>query len=178
MPFLNRFKGIPGAFLAGWQTNGVLTVRTGFPFTLAGGNLNTGGFTLPDRVADGRLGDRAGRQLWYDITAFRRTECNIVGRQDLCHYGNAAMDAINAPGGQVLDFSVFKNWKLPFLGDQGRIQLRSEFFNLMNHPNFGQPNGISFATTSSVIPDGVRNGEVRGLRNPMRVIQFAAKIYF
>ena len=48
----------------------------------------------------------------------------------------------------------------------------------MNHPNFGQPNGISFAASSSFIPDGVRNGEIRGLRNPMRVIQFAAKIYF
>jgi len=178
MPFLNRFKGVTGAFLAGWQTNGVFTLRTGFPFTLTGGNLNTGGFTLPDRVADGRLGDKATRQLWYDITAFRRTECNIVGRQDLCHYGNAAMDAINAPGGNTIDFSIFKNWKLGFLGDKGRLQFRSEFFNLLNHPNFGQPNGISFATTSSVIPDGVRNGEIRSLRNQMRVIQFAAKIYF
>jgi hypothetical protein len=178
MPFLNRFKGVAGAFLAGWQTNGVYTIRTGFPFTLSGGNLNTGGFSLPDRVGDGRLGDKATRQVWYDITAFRRTECNITGRQDLCHYGNAAMDAINSPGGNVMDFSVFKNWKLAFLGDQGRIQFRSEFFNLLNHPNFGQPNGISFATSSSVIPDGVRNGEIRSLRNPMRVIQFAAKIYF
>ncbi len=29
-----------------------------------------------------------------------------------------------------------------------------------------------------LVPDGVRNGEIRGLRNPMRVIQVAAKIYF
>ena len=86
--------------------------------------------------------------------------------------------AINSPGGNIMDFSIYKNWKLAALGDQGRIQFRSEFFNLLNHPNFGQPNGISFATTSSVIPDGARNGEIRSLRNPMRVIQFAAKIYF
>ncbi|HEU0120182.1 MAG TPA: TonB-dependent receptor [Bryobacteraceae bacterium] len=178
MPFLNKFKGVPGVFLAGWQTNGVFTIRTGFPFTLVGGNLNTGGFTMPDRVADGRLGDQASRQLWYDITAFRRTDCNINGRPDLCHYGNSAMDAIVSPGGQTLDFSIFKNWKLGFLGEQGRIQFRSEFFNLLNHPNFGQPNGIGFATTASVIPDAPRNGEIRSLRNPMRVIQFAAKIYF
>ena len=75
-------------------------------------------------------------------------------------------------------FVRFQNRKLGFPGEQGRIQFRSEFFNLLNHPNFGQPNGIGFATTISVIPDGIRNGEIRGLGNPMRVIQFAAKIYF
>lgn len=178
MPFLNRFKGVAGAFLAGWQTNGVYTLRTGFPFTVNGGNLNTGGFTLPDRLEDGRLLDQATRQRWYNTQAFRRTDCNINGRPDLCKYGNAAMDAMVSPGGNTMDFSMYKNWKLRFLGEQGRIQFRSEFFNLFNTPNFGQPNGISFTTTSSVTPDGPRDAEIRSLRNPMRVIQFAAKIYF
>lgn len=62
--------------------------------------------------------------------------------------------------------------------EQGRLQFRSEFSNLFNTPNFGQPGGISFTTTSSITPDGPRDGEIRSLRNPMRVIQFAAKIYF
>ena len=38
--------------------------------------------------------------------------------------------------------------------------------------------GNSGTTSTPLVPDGVRNGEIRGLRNPMRVIQFAAKIYF
>jgi len=178
MPFLNRFKGVAGAFLAGWQTNGIITLRTGFPFTVFGGNLNTGGFTLPDRIADGRLNDSASRQRWFDPTAFRRTDCNIPNRRDLCHYGNAAVDAMVSPGGQNVDFSLYKNWKLPFLGDAGRIQFRAEFFNLLNRPNFGQPNGIGFAGLDSIIPDAPRQGEIRGLRQPMRVIQFGAKLYF
>lgn len=178
MPFLRNIRGVTGAFIGGWQMNGVVTLRTGFPFTVTGGSdLNTGGFTLPDRVEDGRLGDAASRQMWYDITAFRRTSCNINGRPDLCHYGNAAMDAMVSPGGQNVDFSVYKNWRLP-LGEQGRLQFRAEFFNLFNHPNFGQPGGISYTSLNSVIPDGPRNGEIRSLRNPMRIIQFGAKIYF
>ena len=44
----------------------MLTVRIGFPFTLADGIINKGGFSLPDRVADGRLGPNAGHRLWYD----------------------------------------------------------------------------------------------------------------
>jgi hypothetical protein len=178
MPFLNRFKGIPGAFLAGWQMNGVSTIRTGFPFTVTGGNLNTGGFSLPDRVADGRLNDEANRQRWYDITAFRRTDCNIPTRPDLCKYGNAAMDAMVSPGMRSVDWSIYKNWRLPFLGEQGRFQFRAEFFNLFNTPNFGQPQGISYTTLDSVIPDGPRNGEIRSLRAPMRIVQFGAKLYF
>jgi hypothetical protein len=179
MPFLNRFRGVAGAVLAGWQANGIITLRTGFPFTVTNpGNLNTGGFSLPDRVADGRLGKAATRQRWYDITAFRRVDCNINGRPDLCHYGNAAMDAMVSPGAQNLDLSVYKNWRLPFLGEQGRFQFRAEAFNAFNHPNFGQPQGISFSSLTSIIPDGPRDGEIRSLRLPMRIIQFGAKLYF
>jgi len=178
-PFLNRFKGVAGAFLAGWQTNGVITLRTGFPFTVNGGNLNTGGFTLPDRLADGRLLDgTANRQLWFNPAAFRRTDCNIPNRQDLCRYGNAAQDALVSPGAQNVDFSAYKNWRLPFLGDAGRLQFRAEFFNLFNTPNFGQPNGIGFTSLDSITPDAPRQGEIRSLRQPMRVIQFGAKLYF
>jgi len=64
-----------------------------------------------------------------------------------------------------------------FCGPQ-RFQFRAEFFNFFNYPNFGQPAGISFTSSTSVIPDGPRNGEIRSLRTPMRVIQFGAKVYF
>jgi hypothetical protein len=64
------------------------------------------------------------------------------------------------------------------LGRAGPDSVPFRVFNLFNTPNFGQPNGISFTTTSSVTPDGPRDAEIRSLRNPMRVIQFAAKIYF
>src|ERR1043166_7498536 len=32
-------KGVAGAVLAGWQTNGILSFRTGFPFTVSQGNI-------------------------------------------------------------------------------------------------------------------------------------------
>lgn len=175
MPFLNRFKGVAGSVIGGWQINGVWTLRTGFPFTVGGGNLNTGGFTLPDRVADGRLGGAATRQQWFDPTAFRRTDCNIPGKPELCHYGNSALDAMVTPGAKNLDFATFKNWKF---SERFRFQFRAEFFNLFNTPNFGQPNGIGWLTPDSVIPDATRMGEIRSLRIPMRVIQFGAKLYF
>jgi len=178
MPFLNRFKGVAGAVLAGWQTNGILTFRTGFPFNPgAGTSLNTGGDVYPDRAADGRLGSAATREKWFDPTAFRRVDCNI-GRPDLCHYGNTGQGSLVSPGAQNLDLSVYKNWKMGFISEQSRLQFRAEFFNALNTPQFGLPNGIGFADAVSVIPNAARMGEIRRLRLPMRVIQFGMKFYF
>jgi hypothetical protein len=177
MPFFKGLKGVPRAVLADWQTNGILTFRTGFPFSLAGGTLNTGSASRPDRVGDGRLEDPI-RERWYDPTAFRRTDCNIPGRGDLCHYGNAGAYILNSPGASEFDLSFYKNWAIPPLGEASRLQFRAEFFNIFNTPQFGQPQGISFASLDSVVPDGPRNAEVRSLRLPMRVIQFGLKLYF
>lgn len=173
MPFLNRFRGVAGAFLAGWQTNGILTLRTGFPFNVSGGNLNTGGPTTPDRLADGRLGSQATRQLWFDPNAFLRTDCNIPGRLDLCHYGNAGFGILTGPGAKTLDFSLYKNWRL---GEVSRLQFRAEGFNITNTPQFGQPNGLSWV--GQTLDYAPRVGEIRSLQLPMRVVQFALKLYF
>ncbi len=177
IPVAKSMKGVGGAILSGWQTNGILTLRTGFPFALAGGNLNTGSASRPDRVTDGRLDDPS-RQRWYDTAAFRRVDCNIPNRRDLCHYGSSGPGVLNAPGAREFDLSMYKNWKVAPLGDAGRLQFRAELFNAFNTPQFGQPGGISFTSLDSIIPDGPRDGEVRSLRLPMRVIQFGLKLYF
>ncbi len=133
MPFLNRFKGVPGAFIGGWQVNGILTFRTGFPFSVYGGDINTGQTTRPDRVADGRLGSAATRQQWFDPTAFRRVSCNIPSMPDLCHYGNAGEGIMVSPGARNLDLSLYKNWKMPFLGEHGRLQFRARVLQFLEH---------------------------------------------
>src|SRR5205814_173785 len=143
-----------------------------------GGNLNTGSTTYPDRVADGRLGGSANRQQWYDPTAFRRTDCNIPTHLEICHYGNAASDALISPGLRTFDLSLSKNWVVSPLGEAGRLQFRAEAFNSFNSPQFGVPNGLSFLTLDSLVPDGPRVGEIRSLRQPMRIMQMGLKLYF
>ena len=49
--FCKRFKGVAGAILGGWQTNGIVTLKTGLPFSPNGGaDLNTGSAVRPDRL--------------------------------------------------------------------------------------------------------------------------------
>ncbi|HEY2980741.1 MAG TPA: TonB-dependent receptor, partial [Anaerolineales bacterium] len=178
LPFFQHSKGWLRAVAGGWQTSGIITLRTGFPFTLTGGTLNTGSTSYPDRVADGRLGEQATRQLWYDPTAFRRTDCNIPTHPELCHYGNAAPDALTSPGAHVFDLSLGKNWAIRQLGERARVQFRAEAFNAFNTPQFGRPNGLSYATLDSLVPDAPRVGEIRSLRSPMRIFQMGLKVYF
>ena len=141
---------IPGANLAsplrhvigGWQTNGILSLRSGFPFTVIGsrGDLNVGDSNVrPDLVGNLRLSNPT-RDLWFDPPAFSRNTCRIPDRPDLCHIGTAGYNILDSPGQRNLDFSLYKNFSLT---ESVRLQFRSEFFNAFNTPYFGAPRGIS-----------------------------------
>ncbi|MCB9383301.1 MAG: carboxypeptidase regulatory-like domain-containing protein [Bryobacterales bacterium] len=159
----------------GWQTNGVVSIRSGFPFTVTqGGDINTGGPVRPDRLQDGSL-DNPTRKLWYDPQAFQRVTCNIADRQDLCHLGSSGYNILTAPGQHNLDFSMYKNFEF---GERYKVQFRSEFYNAFNTPYFGNPNNIGFASATSITPDAARMGEIRSTQTSMRIIQFGVKFFF
>ncbi len=176
LPFGKSLNGVPAVLLKGWQTNGILTLRSGFPFTPSqGSDLNTAdGNIRPDRLADGAL-ENASRQLWFDPAAFQRVSCNIPSRLDLCHFGNSGRNILDTPGQRNLDFSAFKDFRLT---ERVSMQFRGELFNALNTPYFGAPTNLSFAGLTSVRPDGPRVGEIRSLRTDMRVAQLALKLYF
>ena len=151
------------AVLGNWQVNGILTVRSGQPFTPALGTstANTGA-ARPNRVADGNLSsDERSIANWFDKTAFvAPTPYN---------FGNAGRNILIGPGGTNLDASVFENFPLRWLGEGGQVQFRAEAFNSLNHPQFGQPNARV---------DIAQGGTITSLSNDMRQIQFALKILF
>jgi hypothetical protein len=170
-----KLRGPLRHFIGGWQSNGIVAIRSGFPFTVSqGGELNTGSSARPDRLLDGAI-ENPTRDLWFNPSAFQRVTCNIATRPDLCHYGTAGVNILDGPGQHNFDLSLYKNF---FITERVKLQFRSEFFNALNSPFFGDPNGIGFATVNSIVPDGVRMGEVRGLRTPMRIVQFGMKLFF
>ena len=174
-----NLPGLLKHVLGGWQSNGILSIRSGFPFntTQGAGDLNVGNSSVrPDRIEDGRLDD-ATRALWYDPQAFQRVTCDIPSRQDLCHYGTGGVNILDSPGQRNFDFSMYKNFTWGADG-RYRVQFRSEFFNAFNTPYFGQPNNIGFSSLNSIIPDGTRMGEIRSVRTPARIIQFGLKLFF
>ena len=163
--------------LSGWQTNGILSLRSGFPFNVVGrqGDLNVGDSNVrPDLVADPKLPDPT-RKLWFDPQAFSRNTCRIPERLDLCHIGTGGYNIIDSPGQTNLDFSLYKNFQIT---EATKLQFRSEFFNAFNTPYFGAPRGISYSNPTQLTPDGTRDGEIRSLRTTMRIVQLGLKLFF
>ena len=85
------------------------------------------------------------------------------------------------PGFHRFDFSVFKRFPLT---ERFSMEFRSEFFNILNHPNFNAPN---FGGNGVVAIGGSGNytdphfGEVGSTRDAPydpRQIQFALKLYY
>ncbi len=165
--FGSNMSRIVDAFAGGWQLNGIYTFRTGIPVTaslssgLASASLNNGGNNRPDQIANPELpGSERTLLRYFNTAAFVSPETNSY------RFGNAGRGTIRGPGFSNLDLSVFKNFKFQ---ERYGFQLRGEFFNLPNHPNFGNPNatfgGATFGTISSTAGNA-------------RQVQIAAKLTF
>jgi hypothetical protein len=115
--------------LGGWQINGILQSQTGLPFTPQLQTSTTNGTgSRPDRIASGVLSNPT-INLWFNPAAFTTPALYV--------YGNAGRDILFGPGRTNLDASLFKDFR-PV--ERLTAQFRFESFNILNHPQFGQPN--------------------------------------
>ena len=80
-------------------------------------------------------------------------------------FGNLGRNAFRAPNFEQWDLAVDKNF---FIREGMKLQFRSEFFNVLNHTNFGIPDT---RTTDTAF------GTIRSTYPP-RQIQFALKLVF
>jgi hypothetical protein len=131
-------RGVPAAFLKGWQMGGIATFQTGAPFTpaMVGGQNTLGsgvGSQRPDRLRDGTLSaSERSIQRWFDVTAFAAPAPFT--------FGNSPRNASFGPGTKQVDFSAAKQFRLGSSDTAPTLQYRAEFFNLFNTPQFNNPN--------------------------------------
>jgi hypothetical protein len=119
------------ALYGGWQLSGILLLRGGLPLTVtqSQGVLSTGTGNRPNRICDGRL-DNPTIDRWFD------TACFVQVPDNTGTYGDAGRGIIRGPGSFNIDASIIKNTRI------GRYQteIRIEAFNVLNHPQFANPN--------------------------------------
>jgi hypothetical protein len=90
---------------------------------------------------------------------------------------------LRGPGLDNVDFSIVKDTRLPFLGEQGNLEFRAEFFNILNTPSFAMPNGTVFSGgvanygAYSQAPSGSA-GQITSTIGTSRQIQMALKVVF
>jgi hypothetical protein len=80
-------------------------------------------------------------------------------------FGNLGRNAFRAPGLENWDLGAFKNFRIT---EGIKLQFRSEFFNVLNHTNFGLPNQTSTSSAFGTITTTY----------PARQIQFGLKLLF
>jgi hypothetical protein len=175
--WLKRGRGWGSRLAAGWQVNAIATLLSGFPFTpQIGANRSEDGDTRnPDRPSlnpafQGQVIPGSPNQ-WFNPNAFTLP---VFGT-----YGNLGRGTLSGPGLATLDLSAFKT---AAISERVRLQVRAEFFNLLNRANFGPPNATVFTngtTTASTVPTiSPAAGLITATATTSRQIQFGLKVIF
>jgi hypothetical protein len=155
LPFGNgkRFlstKGLASSLLGGWQTNELLSVYSGLPFSVsaAATSLNAPGNTQRAnqvKTQVQRIGAIGATSPYYDPLAFAPVTTAT--------FGTAGFNSLRGPGYVGLDAALFRQFAI---NERWQLEFRAEAFNATNTPHFGNPNGN--VSNLQLNPDGsIRN---------------------
>jgi hypothetical protein len=200
---LPNLGGKHAKLINGWGLDGVLNLQDGQPFSFnynfEGDFSGAGeGFDRPDVTGPIRYGSTPFNFI--DLTSFQ-VPCTIAmgsgsASDTNCvagtrHFGDLGRNSLRGPSFKEFNASVFKNTPIT---EHVMLQLRAEFFNLFNHPNFANPvlpNFIADPAINGLAATGQGIGSYAlsatgdvGIGNPFlggggpRGIQLAAKISF
>jgi hypothetical protein len=155
-----ELSGFSDKIFGGWRLSGILGLGSGEPFSVTFTSTQTG---WPSNRSDVLSSDiypsdqSIGR--WFNPAAFAPPAPFT--------YGNSARNMLFGPGYFTWDTGLIKNTQLT---ERLGLEFRAEFFNILNHPTFGNPaNNISVPTTV---------GRITSQTNRPRDIQFALRLAF
>jgi hypothetical protein len=165
-------SGFTNALLGGWELTLIEKASSGFPVFVVDSNnssgagfLNTNAQSLirPNQICDPVSGSQTLSQ-WFNPACFTQPAAGQLG--------NANRTPLSGPGFVNTDFSIIKH----FVPREGiRLDFRTEFFNLFNHPQFGAPGlngyGADLASPSTF-------ATINYTVNNPRLVQFALKLVF
>jgi len=165
---LPRFKDAPRLLrylFGGWQTNGIISLQSGRPFSVVSGRDNSQSGVNADRAdltGNPRLDTGRARQelidRYFNTAAFAQNQTGT--------FGTSGRNILRGPGFASVDFGLDK--EIPLFWEGHELQFRAEFFNLFNRVNLGNPNNNL---------GSAQFGQITSSGDP-RVIQFGLKYVF
>lgn len=160
---LRHVSGASMDLVPGGDNNPTSGTTAGCSIAAAGGSL-----TIP---AGQKLG---GPDLYFDPCQFTWPGDDFVSNPSGIYAGNLGRHHLIGPGVANVDFTLSKGTALPWIGEAGMLQFRSEFFNLFNHPNFNGPATSLFDNQGRPAATPGRISSAKAARQ----IQFAVKVIF
>ena len=161
--YLANANGLVRAALGNWNMGWIATLTSGQPFSIQSGGdpANVGGGSQRAQVlSNPNTGYTQSINQWFNTAAFAVPAPYT--------FGNEGRNNLTGPPFKNLDFIVYKDFPLR---ERFNLQFRSEFFNVLNHPNFANPDNTVTDGSFGVISATATNA------NP-RQIQFALKLLF
>ena len=177
--------------LGGFSFAGTYTAESGEKATvLSGTDSNRNGDAAADRAIRNPSGVRGTGS---SVTALRNSNGLIVGyladnpnaeyiQAGFGAVSNSARNTLQLPGINNVDFSLFKNFGF---GENRRVQVRADFFNAFNHPQYipGSPNDVAPVVTTAfaqlnTVTSPIFNKPDRVFISNPRTIQLALRLDF
>jgi len=158
-----RFLSIhPFGYVAGgWSIGTVALLQSAPPFTVTTQTNTTNAFSAgalrADVLSDPNLptGQRT-LERWFDIAVFRQPA--------QFQFGNQGINLLRGDGQINFDFSILRDFQIR---EGSRLQFRSEFFNGLNHPNFGLPSSVLGAPGLGLVSSA---GSARQIQLGLRLV--------
>jgi hypothetical protein len=196
LPFGNH-EGFLGKITNGWNLAGVTVIQNGTPLTIldtrggaifgfgvgtpqtstaqyAAGMGNTNVATTGD--IHSRLGGINGGPGYFNPAAFGTLPTvgatTGVSGTGGTGWGNGGLGSVLGPGQMNYDATLQKTTKVGGIHEDANLVFRAEFFNMFNHPQFGNPTGAQLQL------NGTSFGQITSTSVNPRLIQFALKYVF
>jgi outer membrane receptor protein involved in Fe transport len=171
-------KGPANWLFGGWQLNGILTKRSGFPTDIRSARIPAGNQTyatlnVPDRVSGVSLylPNRSVDGFFNPAAFTDPVQVRNSRGSPITLFGNSARRVARGPGSSNLDFSLFKNFRPT---EHLNVQFRAEAFNLTNTPTFTLPSASNPALTIG----NPNFGKLASSSATGRQVQFGLKLSF
>jgi hypothetical protein len=174
----SRATGVTRAVLGEWNLSIIATVQSGSALTIADTNANnvfgisedraelSGKCTKNQLVTGGSIQSKLNN--YFNASCF--TIPPVIGADGIgTGFGDSGTGIVDGPGQANLDLAISKTLMLNWPMEKSSLQIRAEFFNALNHPQFSNPNTNFTSPTFGVISSTAVNP---------RVIQLALKFAF
>jgi hypothetical protein len=170
--------GVPRAVLGDWSLDAIVTIQSGNALTIAETNpTNVFGISQDRAQLSGVCSKNQlvrGGSVESKLNGYFNASCfttqPVIGADGVgTAFGDSATGVVDGPGQANLDLALSKNVVFKWPRERTNLQFRAEFYNALNHPQFGNPDSNFASPDFGVLSNTAVNA---------RVAQLALKLAF